>query len=367
MLRPAFTALVLTLSVHSVLAAPVFKPESRLPAGHWVDQSEDLCAVAEATRDYLALGPAYDPDAIHGGLDASVQAPVARIKATLDYICQIWREDQRSGQSRLSDPAFIEREFELLRWHPDRRRAAELSSGKPLLERLPEDRLLLTKYYVRLAEGSSVHAAETPHALHGLPYDEAHLSLEDADARANQLTRYRYGKQAILTGILEQQRLAPVLVWLSRADLEGALLQGTAVVEMAQQRRYFNVHRNNGIAYDRTQRPESQERYWYFKEVDGVLGYGKDAHHKIPVRPGVTVAGDVFQLGLGRLILLRTEEHGQPTFRLTILADTGGAFHDNLYQLDWLSGYYRDWNDYHAHNRHISDYAQGWLLLKRKD
>ncbi len=97
-----------------------------------------------------------------------------------------------------------------------------------------------------------------------------------------------------------------------------------------------------------------------------MLGYGKDANYKIPILPKVTVAGDIFQLGLGRLILLRTEEQGQPVFRLTVLADTGGAFHDNLYQLDWLSGYYRDWDDYYQANRHISDYADAWLLLKKQ-
>lgn len=364
----------LLLAGNSACASPTFSPATSLPAGRWVDHGAALCEVAAATADYLALGNAYDPAAIHGGTTPLLQTSPQRIRETLDFVCAVQRQDKASGaSSRLADPAFVQQHFELLRWHPDRAKAATLAAAKPLLQRLPADQLLLTKYYVRVVEGSGRQSAATPHALYGLPFDEAKLALAEADARRDSITRYRHGKQQVIAleanpdTATRMAALAPPLIWLSRADLEGALLQGTAVVEDERgQRRYFNVHRNNGVAYDRNRKPEAQERYWYFKEVPGVLGYGKDADYKIPVKPQVTVAGDIFQLGLGRLLLLRAEEAGQPTFRLAVLADTGGAFHDNLYQLDWLSGYYRGWDDYHAANRHISDYADAWLLLKRQ-
>ncbi|MDP4789107.1 MAG: hypothetical protein NWR64_03900 [Haliea sp.] len=356
------------------LAAPAFLPAKALANGQWPDHSDALCDVAAATAHYLAQGAAYDPAAIHGGTTRRLQTPVARIRATLEFVCAVQAEDEQLGRpSRLTDPEFLQSHFELLRWQPDRERAATLASGKPLLQNLPADRLLMTKYHVQIATGSQQQTAATPHALYGLPYDEAQLSLEEADALGARITRYQFGKQAVLAeeqapasaGNMVQR--APPLIWLSRTNLEGALLQGTAVVEgAAGQKRYFNVHRNNGIAYDRTRKPQEQERYWYFKEVPGVLGYGKDADYKIPIKPLVTVAGDIFQLGLGRLVLLRTEESGRPTYRLNVMADTGGAFHDNLYQIDWLSGYYRDWAGYHAANRHIGDYAEAWLLLKRE-
>ncbi|HEY7776861.1 MAG TPA: MltA domain-containing protein, partial [Kineobactrum sp.] len=334
---------------------------------------EALCEVARATNAYLAKGTEYDPAAIHGGTVTTARVPVTRIRDTLAFICAVEEQDSRTGQaSRLTSPAFIAQHFDLVKWHPDSAGAAALSDAKPLLQNLPADKLLLTKYYVRLARGSAEQTAARPHALYGLPHDEAQLSLDAADARKSTITRYAHGKQDIVqletntasAGYLAS--LAPPLAWLSRADLEGALLQGTAVVNDERgQRRYFNVHRNNGVAYNRTRAPEEQERYWYFKEVPGILGYGKDADYKIPVKPLVTVAGDIFQLGLGRLVLLRTEEAGEPVLRLTILADTGGAFHDNLYQLDWLSGYYHGWDDYYAANRHRADYADAWLLLKK--
>ncbi|WP_151705291.1 hypothetical protein [Nitrincola alkalilacustris] len=358
---------LLTLLPVAAIAAPSFTPAKSLASGHWAEHSEDLCSVAKETLSYLQQGHAYDPAAIHGGKLSQITVPQARIESTLAFVCQVVQEDRQAGRaSRLADPAFIQKSFELVQWSPDRARAASLSEGKPLLQNIPQDKLLLTKYYVRMAEGSDTKTADKPHALYGLPYDETDLTLDEADSLPG-LTRARLGKQAVLAGALETEpALAPPLIWLSRADLEGALLQGTAVLEQNGKRRYFNVHRNNGIAYDRTRKPEEQERYWYFKEVPGVLGYGRDADYKIPVKPRVTVAGDIFQLGLGRLILLETTESGQTTYRLTVLADTGGAFADNLYQLDWLSGYYRDWDHYHANNRHISDYARTWLLLKKE-
>jgi membrane-bound lytic murein transglycosylase len=96
------------------------------------------------------------------------------------------------------------------------------------------------------------------------------------------------------------------------------------------------------------------------------LGYGKDADYKIPIAPEVTVAGDIFNLGLGKLILLSTVENGKTHYRLTILADTGGAFANNQFQLDWLSGYYRDWDHYYQANKHRNDYSEVWLLLKKQ-
>lgn len=332
--------------------------------------ANDLCFVADETRRYIQQGHAYDPNAIHGGKIAGVKMPIARVEQTLAFICQVVREDQAAKRpSRLADPAFIRQHFEFIRWRPDRKAAAALAKDKPLLQNLPSERILKTKYYVRMADARPAKSASHPHALYGLPYDEAHLALADADALGNKITRFQYGKQEILQGVLDasagKSAKAPALMWLSRDDLEGALLQGTAVVGEAPNYRYFNVHRTNGIAYDRRKTPEQQQRYWYFKEVKSVLGYGKDADYKIPIKPEVTVAGDIAQFGLGKLFLLGTTEHGKMQYRLTILADTGGAFANNLFQLDWLSGYYRDNAAYYAANRHRGDYSDAWILVKK--
>jgi hypothetical protein len=363
-----FCSVLLLLPLTQVSAAAKFTPQQpNFVAGQWPDRSKDLCQVATETLKYIDKGSSYDPVAIHGGKIPGATVPLNDIRATLLYICQISNEDTAAGRkSRLTDPAFVQQHFHFVRWLPDRSAAAKLSKNKPLLQNIPADKILQTKYFVKIADGHPVKSAEHNQALYGLPYDEAQLDLASADALGKKITRFQLGKQDILKGALEQQPLrAPALVWLSREDLEGALLQGTAVVPSAQGYRYYNVHRTNGIPYDRTKTPEQQQRYWYFKEVSSVLGYGKDADYKIPIKPEVTVAGDIPQLGLGKLILLATPESGVMHYRLTILADTGGAFANNLFQLDWLSGYYRGWSDYYAANKHRGDYSQAYLLLKK--
>ncbi len=365
----ALTATLLTLLPLSVVqaAATFTAQQPQLVAGQWPDRSADLCQVATETLKYIDKGQSYDPVAIHGGKIPGATVPVADIRATLLYICKIANEDQAAGRkSRLTDPNFIQQHFNFVRWLPDQAGAAKLAKNKPLLQKLPADKILQTKYFVKIADGSPVKTTQQNQALYGLPYDEAKLDLATADALGNKITRFQLGKQEIVRGALEKTPLrAPVLFWLSREGLEGALLQGTAVVPSGKGYRYYNVHRTNGIPYDRTKTPEQQQRYWYFKEVQSVLGYGKDADYKIPIKPEVTVAGDIPQLGLGKLILLATPESGVMHYRLTILADTGGAFANNLFQLDWLSGYYRGWPDYFAANKHRGDYSQAYLLLKK--
>jgi hypothetical protein len=372
--RPALPATLLLATIlppatllPAEAAATFTAQQPQFVAGQWPDRSSDLCQVATETLKYIDKGQSYDPVAIHGGKVPGATVSVVEIRSTLQYICQIANEDQAKGRkSRLTDPAFIKQNFQFVRWLPDQAGAAKLAKNKPLLQKLPADRILQTKYFVKIADGSPVKTAKHSQALYGLPYDEAKLDLATADALGNKITRFQLGKQDIVRGALEKTPLrAPALFWLSREDLEGALLQGTAVVPSDQGYRYYNVHRTNGIAYDRTKTPEQQQRYWYFKEVQSVLGYGKDADYKIPIKPEVTVAGDIPQLGLGKLILLATPESGVMHYRLTILADTGGAFANNLFQLDWLSGYYRGWPDYFAANKHRGDYSQTYLLLKK--
>jgi hypothetical protein len=362
------TLLVCSLGA-PVFAQPLFSVERpQMSNGVWPDNSQQLCFVADETLKYLAKGPAYDPAAIHGGKLSGANAPLPRVIDTLKYICQISQEDVAKAQrSRLIDPQFIQQHFEFVRWKPDLTAAAKVSKNKPLVDNIPSDKLLLTKYYIRIADGRAEKTETHNQALYGLPFDEEKLPLNEADALGKKITRFQLGKQDIVKGALEQKPLrAPALVWLNRDDLEGALLQGTAVVPQDKGYRYFNVHRSNGIAYDRLLKPEQQQRYWYFKQVQSVLGYGKDADYKIPIAPEVTVAGDIFNLGLGKLILLSTVENGKTHYRLTILADTGGAFANNQFQLDWLSGYYRDWDHYYQANKHRNDYSEVWLLLKKQ-
>lgn len=341
------------LLIHSACATPRFNSESPKLQGRFEVKTAQLCATAKNTLAYLNKGASYDAEVIHSGKVAPIS--LQRIKATLSFICE--------NQAKMNDPVFIKQHFDFIRWYPDKERAKPLSANKPLLQRLPNDRILMTKYYVHLANASQKATAAMPYPLYALPIDEEKLTLEQANAKPN-LTRFQYGKQAILKGKLEAHKV-PKLAYLSRDDLESALLQGTVVADFgANGTKIYNVHRNNNIAYDRTKNPYLQERFWYFKQVDGIKGYGKDAEHKITVNPQVTFAADLTQLGLGKLLMIQYKDaKGTETTRVGILADTGGAFADNLYQVDYLAGSYKGKEAFYKAAKNLPDYVDAYFMV----
>lgn len=351
-------------------AAHLQKESAALPGKLQVQPSSRLCAVAEQTRSYMTQGE--DPLGQEVGALFNGVVTAAQVTETLRFICQIYKEDVVAKRhSRLQDLRFIQQHFDLYRWYPDLEKAKAhmaLSDNKGqrhMLANIAKDKILLTKYYTKLIKGSLQEQPVFRQALYALPFDEQGLSLQQAEQKRDGLTRFRYNRQQAMTGILHQQKLAQPLVWMDSASLHDVLLQGTAILEIADQTYYFNVHRNNGIAYDYTKGKTQQSRYWYFKKVQGILGYGQDAERKIVVQPHVTFAGDLQQLGLGKLIMLSYPTAKGPSHRLGVLADTGGAFEDNLFQLDMLVGSYYGWSDYHQANKHLPDYAEARILIKR--
>ncbi len=336
-------------------AAPAFVPAEPLSTIHYQINGTALCATAKETLSYLNKGSQYDSQVIHDGTIFPV--PLARVKATLIFICQ--------HQNQLQDPAFVKKHFDFIRWYPDMEQTKRFRSTKPLIANVPKDKILMTKYYVHLAHASYKPNATHSFALYALPRDEESLTLEEANAKP-ELTRFQYGKQAILKGILTKKNV-PVLAYLSRSDLEAALLQGTVVADFGSQVKIFNVHRNNNISYDKTKDPYQQERYWYFKEVDGIKGYGKDADHKITVNGEVTFAADLEQFGLGKLLMVQYHDKtGKIVARAGIFADTGGAFQSNQYQVDFLTGSYAGTEAFYKANHHLPDYVTAYFMVLKK-
>jgi hypothetical protein len=278
----------------------------------------------------------------------------------LAFICQ--------HQQEIHDPTFVKQHFDFIRWYPDREQTSRFQEKKPLIANTPNDKILMTKYYVHRAKASSQPTKECPYALYELPKDEAHLTLEEADAKPA-LTRFQYGKQAILKGALSKKGVH-ALAYLNREDLEAALMQGTVVVDLGKNdphEKIMNVHRCNNIAYDKAKNPSAQERYWYFKSVDGVKGYGKDAEHKITVNSEVTFAADLERLGLGKLLMVQyPDATGNMVTRAGILADTGGAFQNNGFQVDFLTGSYAGKDAFYQANHHLPDYVAAYFMVLKQ-
>ncbi|MBA3536499.1 MAG: hypothetical protein H0T84_07815 [Tatlockia sp.] len=345
-----FYALLINLKV---LAAPHFVPAKPFDSRRYEIKGPALCATAKETLAYLNKGSHYDPHVIHEGKVFKV--PLARVKATLIFICQ--------HQNQLQDPVFVKKHFDFIQWYPDREQSKTLGSSKTLLANLPKDKILMTKYYVHRAKASNKGSPAYPLALYALPKDEEFLTLEEANNKP-ELIRLKYGKQAILGGILVTKNV-PVLAYLTRDDLEAALMEGTLVADLPdRQVKTFNVHRCNNRPYNKAQKPYQQERYWYFKPVDGIKGYGKDAEYKITVNSEVTFAADLEHFGLGKLLMVQyPDKTGKIVTGAGILADTGGAFQNNLYQVDFLTGTYAGREAYNKANHHLPDYVTAYFML----
>ncbi len=327
-----------------------------------------LCDVAGKTQHYLT-DYADDKFAVHAGKVFDESVTLTKVKKTLKFICQTYREDVRAKRnSRLHDKQFLMANFDFYQWTPDLATAHEIAvkstnaTKTRMLKAIPSDKIFLTKYYTKLLTASAVKTAVYDQALYALPYDELGLTLEEANNDLS-ITRNKYTRQDIIAGVLEQKNLAKALIWLTKEALHDVLLQGTGVVEVDGVRRYFNVHRNNGIAYDYAIGKREQARYWYFAEVPSIMGYGEKLDSKIAISPQVSFAGNVAQLGLGKLFMVSYEQADEKISRLGVLSDQGGAFDNNLFQLDLLVDSYFGWQDYHQANKHLPDYAKAWLML----
>ncbi|NTS75599.1 MltA domain-containing protein [Catenovulum sp. SM1970] len=332
-----------------------------------------LCEVATATKTYLAKGRAYDEKANHPGT-VIPGLSLEQVKQTLNFLCQVVTEDKQQGNaSRLKQADFLKQHFNVYHWQPDLKQAEKYAEetnhqGKArILNAIPDDQLLLTKYYTKLLKASPVKTSTYNHALYRLPYDEQGLTIEQAQEKRSKLSRFKYTRQQVMKGVLDENKLAEPMVWLTEAALHDVLLQGTGVLDLGDRTEYYNVHRNNGISYDYALGKDQQARYWYFAKVPSIMGYGKEITSKIALREQVSLAGNVKALGLGKLIMLSYQQKGDDKLRsrLAILADEGGAFDNNLFQLDLLVGSYYGWKDYHQANKNTPDFAKAQILLKK--
>jgi hypothetical protein len=283
--------------------------EAPLQATRVVADVPALARVAAATLRYRQT--VADPKGVQAGILG--EAGVDQIDATLAFVVRIAAEDAGKAAQRLLDPAFLAEHLQLWAWDPP----GEATT------------LRLTRYGVWQMEGRTSPEGAHRHALYATPADED--------------LRRRYARQDLLGGVYEAGGAAagqamPLVYLTERAFLE-ANLQGTIEITVpGQAPALYNVDRSNELPYVRGAAPLAQRRVWYFRKVDGVYGWGPEPAERVRIEGGATVAGDVANLGLGRLVALRVPTAGGALLRLAVLADTGGAFDGNLGQLDWFGG-----------------------------
>lgn len=324
---------------------------------------EKLLLVAKNTLDYIKN---VNDDKVKTSILTELGIKQNHIIITLEFIINTIEEDLKNNKKqRILEPEFLEKNFRIIKWYGD------LDSAKSNKVNLPEGRIRMTKYVVFRVNGSYEKTSNYNCALYSHPIDENGISVEQALKIKDKLLRFKYTKQDVLSGVYEKngksENMAKPLIWLTREGMEQALLEGTIIVKTPDTKEFiFNVDRNNGIPFDRKiKNQETQKRYWYFKKVDAIKGYGKDIDTKINIQPEVTFAGDVYNIGLGELILIEYSINNNKIFKLGIIADTGGAFIPNLYQLDFLSGIYDSRKDFESSTKNLPKFPHAYILIKK--
>ena len=331
-----------SINSHQVLTT------GKLPNNQINFNQTDLLSVLTNTREYFQKYASEDPDIQRTGILITQGVTVKDILKTLDFMITVLEEDIANKRTtRLQDPSFINTNFRVIKW----------SAHNP--ENPQQKQLRITKYAAFIHPGSRKKTSK---------YNTPIYALKE---ELNQDKFYtKYTKQDVLSGIYEPGgkefgKVKPI-AYLTRNGLEAALMQGTVLVNFTDgTKEFLNVDKNNGMSYIRGVKATSQKRYWYFKEVDAIKGYGYKIDAKISIKPGVTFAGDVLNIGLGRIIVIEDNQNGKKRLKMGVIADTGGAFLPNLYQLDFLAGTFASEKDFQQYIHKLPEYTNAYILVKK--
>ena len=308
----------------------------------------DLLTVLTNTRQYFQKYSQEDPDIQRTGILLTQGVTVKDILKTLDFMIVVLEEDiSNKRTTRLQNPNFINANFRVIKW----------SAHNP--ENPQQKQLRITKYAAFIHPGSRQKTST---------YNTPIYAINEEVSQEKFYTQYT--KQDVLSGIYEPGgkefgKVKPI-AYLTRSGLEAALMQGTVLVNFTDgTKEFLNVDRNNGMSYIRGLKATAQTRYWYFKEVDAIKGYGYKIDAKISIKPGVTFAGDVLNIGLGRIIVIEDNQSGQKRLKMGVIADTGGAFLPNLYQLDFLAGTFTSERAFEQYIQKLPEYTNAYILVKK--
>ncbi len=273
------------------------------------------------------------------------------VKKTLEFVASTIEQDLPSGKFRILNPQFIQENFKALKWLADSKQASKNNPDFPV-----DGQIRLTNYAVFCVEGSPFRTARCPHALY---------QLRDAALQK------KYTKQQVFAGVLDsamRSKKVKPLVWLSRDGVEDALMQGTIAVRMPNGNvDVFGLDRDNGIAYDKeVKNPRDQQRYWYYRRIACSGAPANQAAQHIAQRAQVVFAGDIQNLGVGKLIAIKYQDpiSSKISLRLGVLADTGSAFSNNLYQLDLFAGLFNNRQHFSQYMKTSPQFADAFILYR---
>jgi hypothetical protein len=274
-----------------------------------------------------------------------------QVEETLNFIISIIEEDKKKKKFRILDPTFINKHFCFIQWNAPQKTTIKNNTQPSINENIK-----LTNYVIYCVQGNPQKTKRFNCALYKL--------LDKSLAP-------KFTKQKILSGIFEsptyKNKVKP-LVWLTREDFEDVLLQGSTLVQIPNKTyKIFLVDTCNGITYKKNIKNQQQQRYWFYREAKSNLASISAFKKRIQLRKKVIFAGDINNIGIGKIIAIN---HINPMTKkrelhLGVLADTGGAFVNNIYQLDLFLGMFNNKKALKNQQRNFPNTTQALILYKR--
>lgn len=254
---------------------------------------------------------------------------------------------------------FLKKNFDFYRWYADKERFEKSEFVIPKGDHGAPEHIRVTKYRIAQIKGSSKKTKQFSVPLYQKPSDETgktpHVVLKNKDKHL----RFKFSKKQILNGSLQKSKKTKILAWVTPDGYKDFAMQGSIAVALPEKNMMLNVGGHNG--------QNGNDRYWFAVEVQPPSNIKTAMPVKVRPIPGVSFAGNIKDLGFGKLILLqgRTSAGRVPEIRLGVLVDTGSAFKDNLFQLDLFSGYFESETSFKEYNGQFPETAQAYILIKK--
>ncbi|KKP24172.1 MAG: hypothetical protein SZ59_C0002G0018 [candidate division TM6 bacterium GW2011_GWF2_28_16] len=313
---------------------------------------ESLKKAAKYALNLLNSAKDTDKKTIEPKIFSNKLVSLNKTKETLKFIIDIIKADKKSKYSyRILDPIFLNNYFKFIKWSGD------VDGAKKHDKQIFDGAIYLTHYATFKLNGSYTKNSDYPFALYAIKNN------------LNNNWRYKISKQDVISGKLEnseyKNKILP-LAWVTREGLEEALMQGTSIIKMPDNKELIVcVDKNNGLAYDNNIKDrKDQQRYWFFKVISKDKKFKK---HNILNLGGVVFAGDLYNIGLGKIIAIRYKNrvNENTEIRLGVLADTGGAFVNNLYQLDFYGGIFSSYKEFYDWVWPMPKNVQAYVVIKK--
>lgn len=291
---------------------------------------------------------------------------------TLNFIINTIESDKENNknQYRILNPLFLKKHFAFVKWNSDLQNSQKRDIKLPKWfngGKLPKNKIKLTCYAAFCCKGSYFKTKQYPCALY---------KIKKHAFKQKYMTQF--SREDILSGrVLERRffsKYVKPLAWVSRKDLEDGFVQGSMFVIMPDgKKRQFNVHEINNP--DRLKEGVSKKSksyrktlYWYFREIKNPNNSGERKMLDLVRLRGAVFAGDLKNMGAGKLIALRyvnpiTKE---VEILLGVLADLGMAFEENRNQLDLFAGIFCSRKKFKNYLKNFPDAVDAYILKVRQ-